>query len=514
MNSGGDHERYKARLVADGFKQKSGIDFLHTYAPLVSLSTVRLVLSFAAAHNYEIHQLDVVAAFLQSEIKEEIYLQLPLGFGIVGGTIQDASLCRVAYTGKREPACVRIVKSLYGLRQSALNWYGKLDSELIRNGFRNSDWEAGVYYQVELVLLVWVDDILLAGGRSAVQATRKVLENTFTIRDMGPIAHFLGMRVTRDLRTKVISLDQSGYISLVLRRFQMDGVSDVSASLDPGMSLLKRNGMMTTVVEEEGAMRKEENLLRDDQIEEQVDQKEYQEIVGSLNYAAIATRPDISFAVGVLGRYASDPARRHMIMTKRVMRYLSKTVRYQLNLGVTEGLKEPYSTVALYTDSDFAGDPNSMKSTTAMVIRHRYGLMIALQSKKQSITAKSTADAEYMATATSIDEGVWVHKLNHELHESLPVTQPFPHQQHTIRKSLPVSSDNQANIKNAKLGEHQTPSKTVGVKFHWIKDQVRDGTIMITYIPTTEMIADGFTKIYGKVKQAELVEKLGLTSGD
>ena len=165
------------------------------------------MLSFAAAHDYEIHQLDVVAAFLLSEIKEEIYLQLLLGFGIVGGTIQDASLCRVAYTGKGEPVCVRILQSLYGLLQSALNLYGKLDSELIRNGFGKSDWEAGVYYQGELVPLVWVDDILLVGERSAVPATRNVLENTCTIRDMGPITHFLGMRVTRNLRTKVISLD-------------------------------------------------------------------------------------------------------------------------------------------------------------------------------------------------------------------------------------------------------------------------------------------------------------------
>jgi len=69
-------------------------------------------------------------------------------------------------------------------------------------------------------------------------------------------------------------------------------------------------------------------------------------------------------------------------------------------------------------------------------------------------------------------------------------------------------------MKNTNFSEHQTPSKTVGVKFHWIKDQVGDGTITITYIRTTEMIADGFTKIYGKVKHAELVEKLGLASGD
>jgi len=160
------------------------------------------------------------------------------------------------------------------------------------------------------------------------------------------------------------------------------------------MSLLKTNRGMTTIVEEEGDMRKEANLLKHDLVEEQVDQKEYQEIVGSLNYATIATCPDISFAVGVLGRYVSDPARRHMIMAKQVMRYLSKTVEYQLNLGLREGLKEPYSTVALYTDSDFGSDPNSMKSTTGMVIRDRYGSMIAWQSKKQSITAKSTPYTE------------------------------------------------------------------------------------------------------------------------
>ena len=78
---------------------------------------------------------------------------------------------------------------------------------MIKNGFRKSDWEAGVYYQGELVLLVWVDDILLVGGRSAVQATRKILQNTFTVREMGPIGHFLGMRITRNVRRKVISLD-------------------------------------------------------------------------------------------------------------------------------------------------------------------------------------------------------------------------------------------------------------------------------------------------------------------
>ena len=291
----------------------------------------------------------------------------------------------------------------------------------------------------------------------------------------------------------------------------MDEGKGVSAPLDPGMSLLRRNGKLTTVVDEEGGIREGRDILGNYSGEKEADQKEYQEIVGSLNYATIATRPDISFPLGVLGRYASNPAKRHMVMARRVMRYLSRTVGYWLNLGIREGVKEPYKTFALYTDSDFAGNPNSLKSTTGMVVRDRYGAIIAWQSKKQSITAKSTTDAEYIASATSIDEGVWMHKLDHELHQSSPLTQHFPNQRPMERESLPVYSDNQANVKNTNIGEHQTLSKTVGVKFHWIKDQVRDGTITITYIPTTEIIADGFTKIYGKVKQAELVEKLGLT---
>jgi len=110
------------------------------------------------------------------------------------------------------------------------------------------------------------------------------------------------------------------------------------------------------------------------------------------------------------------------------MRYVSKTVGYQLNLGGREGLKEQYSTVTLDSDSDFAGDPNSMKSPPGMVIHDQYGSMIPWQSKKQSIATKRTADAEYIATAMSIDKGVWVHKLDHELHQSLPVPQPFSDQ--------------------------------------------------------------------------------------
>jgi len=103
--------------------------------------------------------------------------------------------------------------------------------------------------------------------------------------------------------------------------------------------------------------------------------------------------------------------------------------------------------VVLYTDSDFAGDPNSLKSTTSMLVQDRYRAIVAWHSKKQSITAKSTADAVFIATATSTDEAVWIHKIDIELHTL----------SHAYVKSyipLHVYSDNQANVQNANIGIH------------------------------------------------------------
>lgn len=107
-----------------------------------------------------------------------------------------------------------------------------------------------------------------------------------------------------------------------------------------------------------------------------------------------------------------------------------------------------------------------------MTIKDRYGSIVAWYSKKQSITAKSTADAEFIATATSTDEAVWLHKIDIELH-----TLPEIHGKSYI--PLRVYSDDQASIMNTNTGTHHTPSKIVGVKFHWLIDQVNDGMIVI-----------------------------------
>ena len=112
LGSGGETIRYKARLVAQGFRQVEGLDFAETFAPVASLSSVRIVLAIAGARGYAVHQMDVVTAFLGSKLDEEIYVHLPLG--VLGG-----------------PRIARLNRSLYGLKQSPRCWYTTIDEFLV-----------------------------------------------------------------------------------------------------------------------------------------------------------------------------------------------------------------------------------------------------------------------------------------------------------------------------------------------------------------------------------------------
>jgi hypothetical protein len=196
----GSVEQFKARLVAYGFKQRPGVDYHSTYAPLIGLPAVRLWLSAAAARDDEIDQIDVVGAFLESPMKEEIYIELPKGFS----TNKNGKVV-LAEDNNSPRVIVRLLKSLYGLRQSALSWYATLHQFLLKIGFPPSTVERGVYFQqpqtrrkTGFTIIVWADDILLLGKRPEINAMMSKISSRFKVKDLGPISHFLGMRVTRN----------------------------------------------------------------------------------------------------------------------------------------------------------------------------------------------------------------------------------------------------------------------------------------------------------------------------
>jgi hypothetical protein len=168
--------RYKARLVAQGFSQREGIDYTNTFAPVVRLTSIRITLAIATNLNLEIDHLDVETAFLNGKIDEEIYMRAPKGFERLG--LDVGSLWRLH-------------GSLYGLKQAPLVWNKLLDRVLKSFGWRrlSSDWCIYVWRGSEgrlMILAVHVDDMLLAGNsRELMEEAKGWLAKHFKIKDMG-----------------------------------------------------------------------------------------------------------------------------------------------------------------------------------------------------------------------------------------------------------------------------------------------------------------------------------------
>uniref|UniRef100_A0A2N9F1D9 Reverse transcriptase Ty1/copia-type domain-containing protein n=1 Tax=Fagus sylvatica TaxID=28930 RepID=A0A2N9F1D9_FAGSY len=199
----GSLDKYKARLVAKGFTQQPGVNFVDTYSPVTKFASVRIIMVVAARLDLELHQLDVKTAFLNGDLKEEIYMDQPNGFQIKG---QEGKVCRLK-------------KSLYGLKQSSRQW----DKEKLA------------------FLSLYVDDIYLASNSpDMMKETKFCLGSKFEMKDMGPANYVLGIRISRDRDSKLIYLDQENYLEKVLKRFKIEDCRPMSTHVSKGTILNKK----------------------------------------------------------------------------------------------------------------------------------------------------------------------------------------------------------------------------------------------------------------------------------
>jgi hypothetical protein len=179
--------KHKAYLVARGFLQREGIDFDDAFAPVARMESVQLLLALAAQEGWRVHHMDVKSAFLNGDLKEEVYMhQLP------GFAIPD-----------KEGKVLRLRKALYGLLQAPRAWNAKLDSMLRRMGFEQSPHEAVVYRRGNggnvLLVGVYVDDLVITGTKDAEVATfKEEMKATFQMSDLGPFSFYLGFEVHQD----------------------------------------------------------------------------------------------------------------------------------------------------------------------------------------------------------------------------------------------------------------------------------------------------------------------------
>jgi hypothetical protein len=492
INADGKISRYKARLVAHGFKQIYGQNYNVAYAPLVTLATIRMIFTYAAVKDLEIDQMDVVGAFLESNLKEEVYVTLPKGC-----ISSDKKGITIDITSK-EQVTVKLNKSIYGLKQSAFEWYDNIRGTLIDNGFQGTQHEAGLFYKyVEqriLIIMVWVDDLSIVGTRNDIDEFKRFISAKYTMKDLGPISDYLGMKILRDRTNKSIQLSQRAYIEKFLQRF---GMSECHSAYTP--------------MNEKYA---ELAIVNDN--DELADKQNFQEAIGSLNYAAICTRPDIAFAVGFLGRFASKPTKKQRLAVNRVFQYLKHTKHYKLTLGGVNNDTDNDEGIVTYADASFANE--NYKSTSGIVIYYANSPVL-WRSVKQRITAKSTADAEFTAISMAADEALWLQRIHDDLrlgdpriHDDQRLGDQQLDKSSTTGQPILIYNDNEVAIRNCNLEIHQPLSRHVGIRHAWIVDEVALKRIKVVYVPTTDMKADGLTKALGRNLHEKMTVDVRLTS--
>jgi hypothetical protein len=363
----GSIERYKARLVARGFSQEYGIDYQQTYAPVVKMASLRLILALAIDRSWFLRQLDVSTTFLYGDLDTIVYMEYP----------------KTTLEEKNETKVCLLRKSLYGLKQSPRMWNQKIDEFFKNYGFSSLYVDYGVYDGKfgggELLLGLYVDDILVSGSNlDIIDHFTCVLSENFKIHDLGEPKFLLGMELTFNDDRSVMTISQMRYTAQILERFNVGDANTSGAPLPLG-----------TVLDDDDSPTLESDVP-------------YREAIGCVMYLMTCTRPDIACAVSMASKYLSHPRRSHWTAVKHVLSYVASTRNQCL-----EYRRFATSFIDVFSDSDFANDRESRRSRSGHAVMLSYKL-ISWSSKLQEIVTLSSTEAEYVAAIDAGKEAIWV----------------------------------------------------------------------------------------------------------
>jgi hypothetical protein len=481
--SDGTIERRKARLVAKGYTQVPGLDFDETYAPVVRFSSIRAMVATAAEYKLDVHQMDVTAAYLNGEVSETLFMEVPEG---LKEALQSIAKEKCELSGKAEQwlrnlgngvdKVCRVRKALYGLKQSGRQWFKKLDHELKRLGLNPTDADPCVYVlrigDKLVIVSIYVDDILIASNcHEWMDHVKSSLSYMFEMKDLGPIHYCLGVEFHQDPETKRIRISQPMYAETVLRRFGMGDCKPILTPTDPNSKLTKPDQDI------EGAS-SSVNFP-------------YQSLVGSLMYLATCTRPDLAYCVSMLSQFNTCYQKPHVEAAKRALRYLQKTKLLGLSYGGGSNV------LIGYVDADWAGNSVDRRSYTGYAFCLG-GAAISWEARKQRTVALSSTEAEYMALSDGAKEAIYLGRLLQDIRQ--------------VKCDAPTTlfNDNQGSHKLAKNPVFHARTKHIDIRHHFVREALEEGHIDVQYMATEEMPADVLTKGLFGPAHVKCSGKLGL----
>ena len=288
------------------------------------------------------------------------------------------------------------------------------------------------------------------------------------------------MTVTRAPSKRSIAIDQIGYINRVLDRFEMTDCRKRTTPMVIGYKL---------------------HAIQPELGEQPFDARTYQKAIGSILYAALGTRPDITYATSVLGRYAAQPSTLHWKAVKHLLQYLRGTSDYKLtiydpHLGHDSNLGHDSLSILCYADADLGGEADTSKSTSGIIV-YTLKTLVIWKLKKQSVVAQSTMQAELIATVYGKVQIDWLRDLISEIGIGRGITRR-------------ILNDGLNCITTFNLRNFQSDRRHLRLQYYSIHEAIAKGEIEIKHVAGTEMLADALTKALGGVKLSEFVEEIGL----
>ena len=449
VKSSGAH---KARWVVRGCGEND-LSIDDTYAATLPATSVRMLFALAAHNNHFIRQADISSAFLNAPVDRDVFVQEPTGF-------------------KTRPGMVcKLNKSLYGLRTAPRKWFETFAATLTKLHFSPLPTDPCLYRRGSVFISVYVDDILLIGpDEQELDSVLRHIKEVFQLTEAGQVSEYLGMQITCDRTAGTITVCQKRKIEKLINDCQLSTANPHKTPLDPGTQL----PFPTDVA------------LPNDKCDQ------YRSFVGQLMHLACTTRPDIMFAVSHLSQCQQTPSQDALNALYHVVRYLKGTPTLGLTFRRDNKLR-----LSAYSDANWASNQASRATSGVLFLANKTPIL--WYAKKQTLTARSTCEAEYIAADLAARESVWLQALWSSI-----TRQP--------NTAIPLSIDNQSAVFLALKQGLQARNRHFLIRHECVREALRDNIITAHHVPGEAQAADGLTKHLSPILHTRFLELMGMST--